>query len=130
MNSINTTSVKDMIAGFPIEELPKIVGKPTLGKLMQAIKHLIKCARSFDDTDLGTLGMIFLCMSPQQYDTYSPNRPYVAPLPPGPNPIYPANIDENQRETIRLNWLTQKKEYERLRPCRRPQVLSEVWISK
>ena len=118
MNSINATSVKDMIDAFPYEELPKIEGKPTLAKMMVAIKHLVKCARTFDDTTLGPMGMIFLVMSPQQYATYS-QIPYVPPVVPGPNPTYPVDADDNQREAIRIAWLNNKKEYDNVRNMNR-----------
>lgn len=95
------------MAAFPVEELPKMEGKPNLNSIMTAIKELVKCARTFEDTELGPMGMIFLCMTPEQYVIYTQEITAT--------PVCPPGIDDIKQETICIAWPTNKKEYDNVR---------------
>lgn len=96
-------SVDDIVAKFPLKNIPSITGEPNYASINDMVQMLYGNAASLSTTiGGGAHGHIGLLMTPALYATLSAT-PYIPPPDPGPTPIHANNASNNVRETARLN---------------------------
>jgi hypothetical protein len=83
-SSFPIRTVKEITAGFPVEKIPPVVGKPNLPELMRVHEIIRQCAMTIRETG-GPFGMLYLVKPANVYAALT-NIPYYPPLPPPDQP--------------------------------------------
>ena len=83
------SSIEEIVDGFPFPTIEPIIGTPDYESIADIHLKLNSNAASVQfNLGCGTLGLLFLTVSPAVYDTLSTTK-FVPPVNPGPKPIIP-----------------------------------------
>ena len=105
-------SVDDIVAKFPMKQIPIITGEPDYASINDMVQNLYGNAASLPTTiGGGAHGHIGLLMTPALYATLSPS-PYESPDDPGPTPNHTARATTEQRETNRIQHKEERRLYD------------------
>jgi hypothetical protein len=83
-SSFPIRTVEEITAGFPVEKIPPVVGKPNLPELMRVQEIIRQCAMTICETG-GPFGMLYL-VKPANVYTALTNIPFYPPLLPPNQP--------------------------------------------
>jgi len=109
MPDYTPTSVADMRAVFP-ESPAAIQGKPTLVELLRILKYLMDCSQTHESS-ISDCNLLFLCIPPELYATYTNTIYPLLPLDPGVTPNYFGANDAAARATVKAQFENAKKLY-------------------
>jgi hypothetical protein len=109
MPNYTPTSVADMRAVFP-ESPASIQGEPTLVKLLRILKYLMDCSQT-NESSISDCNLLFLCIPPELYATYTNTIYPLLPLDPGVTPNYFGANDAAARATVKAQFESAKKIY-------------------
>lgn len=99
--TIKAPETDDIKAAFPHQTLPKCVGEPNYTYMDLLQNQLIRNCSTVESTlGGGQNGLAGLAEHPAQYQLRT-GQPFVRPINPGNNPVYPAAATPAQREQIK-----------------------------
>lgn len=102
MTDYKATSVAEMRAIFPTRPEP-IRGEPTLLELLRILKFLMDCSQTHESS-LSVCNLLFLCIPPELYATFTNTIFPLLPADPGVMPNYQGANDVAARATIKAQW--------------------------
>ena len=101
------TSVADMRTVFP-ERPEAIKQEPTLLELLRILKYLMDCSQTQEST-ISDCNLLFLCIPPELYATYTNTACSNQPLDPGVVPISFGANDTAARATVKAQFENAKQ---------------------
>ena len=107
MPDYTPTSVADMRTVFP-ERPEAIKQEPTLLELLRILKYLMDCSQTQEST-ISDCNLLFLCIPPELYATYTNTAYPNQPLDPGIVPIYFGANDAAARATVKAQFENAKQ---------------------
>ena len=125
MPDFTAISVADMRAVFPTRP-ETIRGEPTLLKLLRILKYLMECSQTHESS-LSVCNLLFLCIPPELYATYTNTIYPLLPADPGVTPNYDHAIDAADRATIKAEFANDKMIYDEVKNMNK--ALTEEFIA-
>ena len=107
MPDYTPTSVADMRAVFP-DRPETIQNEPTLLELLRVLKYLMDCSQTHE-TSISDCNLLFLCIPPELYATYTNTAYPLNPMDPGVTPTYFGANDAAARATVKAQFENAKK---------------------
>ena len=102
MPDYSPTNVADMRAVFPDKPVA-ITQEPTLLELLRILKYLMDCSQTHETT-ISDCNLLFLCIPPELYATYTNTAYPLLPLDPGVTPNYFGANDAAARATVKAQF--------------------------
>ena len=125
MPDFTAISVADMRAVFPTR--PEMIrGEPTLLELLRILKYLMECSQTHESS-LSVCNLLFLCIPPELYATYTNTIYPLLPADPGVTPNYDNAIDAADRATIKAEFANDKMIYDEVKNMNK--ALTEEFIA-
>lgn len=108
-SSFPIRTVEEITAGFPVEKIPPVVGKPNLPELMRVHEIIRQCAMTIRETG-GPFGMLYLVEPANVYAALT-NIPYYPPPLPADQPqttpvMLPAEVTR-----VTTEWYIARQRY-------------------